>query len=203
MTRRKHLPKEIIAQIRNKVQGGKTKFRVSREHNIPKTTVYRITEDLPSRSCGWPGIRGETLQVLQKLVTHGYFVDRCHNTKQRYIQLKKYFPTVCKVRIYGKNIFFIEGKEDAAVRALLGVIEKKIVSYQELKQITKIFNTDLSRKEKETFLFKNRARRVVKNQGVQKESSLRENRDSFSFFYIRGYCRSTRVIQRLIAPESR
>jgi hypothetical protein len=187
MTRRKPLSKEIVMQIKNEIQSGKTKFQVSREHNLPKTTVYRLTEDLPSQSCGWPGIRGETLQVLQGLVTKGYFVDRCYNTKQRYIQLKKYFPTVHKVKMYGKNIFFIEGMEDVAVRALLEIIEKKIVSYQELKQITKVFDTDLSRREKEGFLFKNRSKKWAKNQGVQKEVSLREKDDSFSFFYIREY----------------
>jgi len=187
MTRRESLPEEVITQIRNEIQGGKTKFQVSREHNLPKTTVYRLTKDLPSRSCGWPGIRGETLQVLQELLTRGYFVDRCQNTKQRYIQLRKYFPTVCKVRMYGKNIFFIEGKEDVAVRALLEVIRRKIISYQELKQITKVFGTDLSGREKEAFLFKNRAKRVAKNEGVLKEGSLPLEGDSFSFFYIRGY----------------
>ena len=173
-------------QVRNEIQGGKTKFQVSREHNVPKTTVYRVTEDLPSRPCGWPGIRGESLQMLQELVTKGYFVDRCQNTKQRYIQLKKYFPTVNKVKMYGKNIFFIEGKEDVAVRALLEVIKRKIISYQELKQITKVFGTDLSSREKEAFLFKNRAKRVAKNEGVVKEASLPMEGDSFSFFYIRG-----------------
>lgn len=188
MRRRKSLPKKIIIQIRNEIQSGKTKFQVSREHNVPKTTVYRMTEDLPSRSCGWPGIRGETLQVLQGLLINGYFVDRRCNTKQRYIQLKKYFPTVHKVKMYGKNIFFIEGREDVAVRALLEIIEKKIVSYQELKQITKVFDTDLSKSEKEEFLFKNRSKKLVKNQAVQKDGSLLEKDDSFSFFYIRGYC---------------
>jgi len=193
MTRKKHLSKEIVIQIKNEIQGGKTKFQVSREHNLPKTTVYRITEDLPSRSCGWPGIRGETLQVLQGLVTKGYFVDRCYNTKQRYIQLKKYFPTIHKVKMYGKNIFFIEGMEDVAVRALLEIIERKIISYQELKQITKVFDTDLSRREKEEFLFKNRSKKWVKNQGAQNESSLPMEGDSFSFFYIRGYCDQLRL----------
>jgi len=197
MTRGKPLPKEVITQIRNEIQCGKTKFQVSREHNVPKTTVYRMTEDLPSRSCGWPGIRGETLQVLQKLVTHGYFVDRCYNTKQRYIQLKKYFPTVCKVRMYGKNVFFIEGKEDVAVRALLEVIRRKIVSYQELKQITKVFGTDFSGEEKKVFLFKKRAKKRAKNEGVEKEGSLRENDDSFSFFYLRRYCQSSTSESRI------
>jgi len=192
MTRRKHLPQEIIEQIRNEIQAGKTKFRVSREYNVPKTTIYRVTEDLPSRSCGWPGIRGESLQVLQELVTKGYFVDRCQNTKQRYIQLKKYFPTVHKVKMYGKNIFFIEGKEDVAVRALLGIIERKIVSYQELKQITKVFDTDLSRREKESFLFRNQVNKGF-NQKIRNGVSLREKTDSFSFFYIRRYCDQLRL----------
>jgi len=92
--------------------------------------------------------------------------------------------------MYGKQIFLLKGKEEEAVRAFLGSTRKKIISYQELHQVTEVFGADISRKEKEAFLFKKRGGRRSDKRGVQKSVSLREKEDSFSFFYIRRYCSS-------------
>ena len=102
--------------------------------------------------------------------------------------LCKYFPTISGVTIYDKSIFFLKEKEDVAVRAYLEKINKKIISYQELKQVTKVFGVDLSKQEKEAFLLKKRGKRRTKNKGVLKEGSLLKNDDSFSFFYLQRYC---------------
>ena len=101
--------------------------------------------------------------------------------------LKKYFPTICRITIYGRPIFFLEGKEDVAVHAYLEKINKKIISYQELKQVTKVFGVDLNKQEKEAFLLKKRGKRRNKSHMVLKEDSLLKNDDSFSFFYLRRY----------------
>jgi hypothetical protein len=82
----------------------------------------------------------------------------------------------------------LKGKEDVAVRAFLENVNKKIISFQELKQVTEVFGVNLGRKEKEVFLLRKRGKREVKNQGILKEGSLLKNDDSFSFFYIRRYC---------------
>jgi len=76
--------------------------------------------------------------------------------------LRKYFPTIRKVKIYNRHIFYLDGKKDVAVRAFLETVNKKIISYQELRQITKVFGTDISKKEKEAFLFKKRGGRGSK-----------------------------------------
>jgi len=188
MTRKKHLSKNIIEKIRNDVLSNKTKYQIAKELNIPRSTVYYWTRDIPSKQCGWPGIRGKTLKLLEEIVSKGYAVPPCSYVQQRYMVLRKYFPTICRVTIYGRPIFFLEGKEDVAARVFLEKVNKKIISYQELKQVTKVFGVNLSKKEKEAFFLKKRGKRGFKNEGVQNEGSLLLDEDSFSFFYIRRYC---------------
>lgn len=183
----KVLSKKLKDRIRDDIKNGKSKSQTAREYNISTTTVFKIAKELPNAPSGWSGIRGKTLNLLQEIVSKGYASSSCGYVQQRYMVLRKYFPTICRTTIYGKTIFYLKGKEDVAVRAFLENTRKKIISYQELKQITEVFAVDLSKKEKEAFLFKKHGNRMVKNHGVQRESYLRENDDSFSFFYIRGY----------------
>jgi len=187
-TKIKHLSKSIIEKIRNDGLSNKSKYQIAKELNVPRSTVYYGTRDLPNKQCGWPGIRGKTLDLLKEIVSKGYAVPPCSYVQQRYMVLRKYFPTICRVTIYGRPIFFLEGKEESAARAFLEKVNKKIISYQELKQVTKVFGTNLSRTEKEAFFLKKRGKKGVKNEGVQKDDSLLLDDDSFSFFYIQGYC---------------
>ncbi len=184
----KPLLRNKIQKIRKEVLNGKSKYQVVKELKISKETVYRVTRDLPSKPCGWPGIRGKTLDLLQEIVSKGYVIPPQGYVQQRYMVLRKYFPTICRVAIYGRPIFFLNGKEDVAVRAFLEKVNKKIISYQELKQVTEVFGVNLSKQEREAFLLKKRGRREIKNQGVQKEKVLPIEGDSFSFFYLRKYC---------------
>jgi transposase len=57
MTRGKPLSKDIIAKIRKGVLEDKSKYQIAKEPDLEKSTVYRWTRDLPSRYCGWPGIK--------------------------------------------------------------------------------------------------------------------------------------------------
>ena len=184
----KVLPKKLKDRIREEIKNGKSKYQTAKEYNLPTTTVFKIAKDLRSAPSGWPGIRGKTLDLLQEIVSKGYAVPFCKYTQQRYIVLRKYFPTLHKAKMNGKTVFYLEGHEDDATRAFLGVIGKKIISYQELTGITNVFHANLTKKEKQAFLFKNRGNKGSKNHGVQKESSLLLDSDSFSFFYIRDYC---------------
>jgi len=151
------------AWITRKIKSGKTKYQTAKELNIHRDTVYRIAKNLPSRNCGWPGIRGKTLKLLQKILTDGYAVHSDNNTNKRYMTLKKYFPTICRIKIYGKNIFFLDDKADEAARAFIVTIRRKIISYQELKQITRVFGINLSKMEKDMFLGKNKSSVFPKN----------------------------------------
>ena len=185
----KVLPKKLKDRIRGEIKNGKSKSQTAREYNISRTIVFNIAKDLPNAPDGWSGIRGKTLDLLREIVAKGYAVPSCKCNQQRYIVLRKYFPTICRISIYGKSIFFLMGHEDVAVRAFLVSTRKKIISYQELRQVTEVFGADLGKKEKEAFLFRNRKRGMARKHGVKKDDSLRENDDSFSFFYIRMYCK--------------
>jgi len=71
------------------------------------------------------------------------------------------------------TIFYLEGHEDAAARAFLGNIGKKIISYRELKGITDVFQINLSKQEKQSFLGRNRPKRFLRSTS-QKKDSLRK-----------------------------
>lgn len=132
--------------IRRKIKTGKTKFQIAKELHVTSATIYNWTKDIPSTHCGWPGIRGKTLDILQKLLTKGYCFSSHDNFQCRFITLKKYFPTIHRINVYKKNILYFEGKESEAAQAFINHLHcKRIISLQELKQITKVFGTELSR----------------------------------------------------------
>jgi hypothetical protein len=186
-TNSRHLSPAKKAWITRKAKKGISKFQIAEELNLSHQTVYYWIKAYPSKNCGWPGIRGKTLDVLQEIVAKGYAISRGFSRSQ-YGVLRKYFPTISKISIYNRNIYFLEGKEEVAVRAYLERTNKKIISYQELKQVTDVFKVNLSKRDKDAFLLKKRGYKESKNQGVPKGRPLRENDDSFSFFYIRKYC---------------
>jgi len=142
--------------------------------------VYRITQHIPGKQYGWPGIRGKTLKMLQELIADGYIICSEDNAGRKYIALKKYFPTICKIRMYNKAIIFFEDKTEVAARAFLGDMNKKIMSYQELKQVTKVFGVDLSIQEKQTFFGKTnhnirrkRRKRKIIHSSISKENQMK------------------------------
>ena len=92
------------------------------------------------------------------------------------------------------TIFYLEGHENDAAKAFLGSVEKKIISYQELKGITDVFQVNLSKQEKQAFLGRNRTKRFHKSIS-QKKESLREKEDSLAYFYIRRYWCASRGFQ--------
>jgi hypothetical protein len=182
------------AWITRKIKSGKSKYQTARELNLHETTVYKIAKNLPSKPCGWPSIRGRTLEILQELITKGYYICFHEDPKKRFFQLKKSFPTLYRAKMNRMTIFYLEGHEDDAARAFLGTIGKKIISYQELKGITKVFHANLTKQEKQTFLLKNRQKKEAKNHRGQNQVSLLLEDDSFSFFYIRKYCAKQAIL---------
>jgi len=181
------------AWITRKIKSGKSKYQTARELNLHETTVYKIARDLPSKPCGWPGIRGRTLEILQELVTRGYYICSHEDPKKRFFQLKKSFPTLYRAKMNKMTIFYLEGHEDDAARAFLGSINKKIISYKELAGINDVFHANLSKQEKQAFLGRNRSKRFLKPTN-QKRDSLREKEDSLAYFYIRRYCAKSTIL---------
>jgi len=104
--------------------------------NVIERTPMKITYNY-SR-----GIVGKSLDLLKELVTNGYaFSSRKYGLKE-YIKLKKDFPQIKRTKIYGKMIYYLDDKSKIAAEAILNISNKKVMSYQEIKQITKVFDTD-------------------------------------------------------------
>ncbi|MCK5260800.1 MAG: hypothetical protein KAJ44_01300 [Thermoplasmatales archaeon] len=146
------IPSEKVEKIRMKVMKGTPKYQVAQDFNLSYLTVLKYTRDLPGHPGGRSGIRGKTLELLKKLISDGYIICSSGHT-YRYQTLRKYFPTIRRVNACGKTVIFLEDKSNIAVKALLEASNKKIMSYQELKQITKVFDTSLNQHEKKQFLY--------------------------------------------------
>ena len=148
------LSKETLEKIREEIQSGKSKYRTAAEFGLHPTVVYRRTQDIPGGQYGWPGIRGKTLEILQELIKHGYVLCSHFNAGHKYRILRKYFPNICKINMHNKTILFLEDKAPVAARAFLANLDRKIMSFQELKQVTKVFGINLSSEEKHRIIGK-------------------------------------------------
>ena len=150
---KKGLLEEQIKKIRKETLTGKTKIQTAKENNISYNMVLKHTGDTPSRFHlgGWTGIRGKSLEILQILIIEGYYICSKGDSKN-YRLLKKYFPTICKVNIYGKTIIFLEDKSNVAIRGFLESINKRKIGYWELEKISKAFKSKLSKNEKVKFV---------------------------------------------------
>jgi hypothetical protein len=148
----RRLSKETLQKIREEIQSGKSKYRTAAEFGLHPTVVYRWTQDLPGGQYGWPGIRGKTLEILQELMKHGYVLCTNFNAGHKYRILRKYFPNICKINMHKKTILFLEDKAPVAARAFLKDIDRKIMSFQELKQVTRVFGIELSSEEKHKYV---------------------------------------------------
>jgi DNA-binding CsgD family transcriptional regulator len=147
------LSEEEIRKIREETLNGKTKTLIARENNVSYKMVLKHTGDIPScfHLGGWRGIRGKSLEILQVLITAGYYICS-KGDSEKYRLLKKYFPTICKVNIYGKNILFLEDKSNIAIRGFLESINKRKISCWELEKISKAFKSKLGKHEKLKFV---------------------------------------------------
>jgi hypothetical protein len=150
----KRLSKETLEKIREEIKSGKSKYQTAADFGLHPTVVYRWTQDLPGGQYGWPGIRGKTLEILQEIIKHGYILCTRFNAGHKYQTLKKYFPNICKIHMYNKTILYLDDKASIAARAFLSDMNRKIMSFQELKQVTKVFGIELSSEEKHRIIGK-------------------------------------------------
>ena len=157
----KHLSKETLQKIRDEIQSGKSKYQTAADFGLHPTVVYRWTQDLPGGQYGWPGIRGKTLEILQELIKHGYILCTNFNAGHKYRILRKYFPNICKINMHNKTILFLEDRADVAARAFLSNMNRKIMSFQELKQVTKTFGIELSSEEKQKIIDKAKKIKII------------------------------------------
>jgi len=147
---------ELINKTRYYVKKYNSKIDAANKFELSYNTVLFYTKDIRLKSrrkdADYLGIYGKSLDLLKELMKNGYaFSLKKYNTTH-YIKLKKYFPNIRRTKMNGKMIYYLDDKSKIATEAFLKVSNKKVISYQELKQITKVFDTKLSKKEKTDYL---------------------------------------------------
>lgn len=150
MPRRKNYSPEEKEEIRELVKAVGVKILVSREFDIPEGTVRRITKDVKFKP-GNSTIGGKPLQLLKELMEKGYVLLE-NNLTYHYRILKRHFPMIQKVNAKGKSIAFLHDKKEEALRFFLQNMRYRVMSYHELKPITRLFGVNLSTGEKQKFL---------------------------------------------------
>ncbi len=152
----KPLSKETIQKIREEILKGKSKYRVAKEFGLSEFIIYSHTADLPSINLREPCIKGKSLEILQRLMEEGYVHSNIdtYNTLRR---LRRYLPMIQRTQVEGKAIYYLSDKNKIALQAMMKTKHSRVISYQELKSITKVFGIDLDNGEKQHYVkFKDR-----------------------------------------------
>jgi hypothetical protein len=185
MTTGKPLPKDVIQKMREEVLKGKTKYRVSKEMGLNECIVYSHTSDLPSVKLGEPCIRGRALDLLKQLLDVGYVPSSIENY-QALQKLRRFLPMIQHTRIDYKWIFYLSDKNKAALKAMITLNRSKIISYQELKSITKMFGVELSRLEKHDYVkpARNHTIPVIRKEKGGFLSSMKKNQARLDDFTV-------------------
>ena len=144
------LSDEQIGKIRYYVKKYNSKINTANKLGLSYDTVRFYTKDIRlksrKRDRNYSGIYGKSLELLKELMQNGYVFSSEKYSLKEYIKLKNYFPQIRRTKMHGRMIYYLDDKSKIAARALLDVSNKKVMSYQELKQIEKVFNTKLKKK---------------------------------------------------------
>ena len=153
------IPEQLIRQIRENVINGKSMYAISKDLKISLHTVRKYTSDLSTHSEGWSGIRGRTLKILRELLKQGYAFLPASKPFNGYKTLRKYFPTVRKVRLFRTSLLFLEDKEKEAMQAFMERMKKKKnLTNREFYQIARVFIPSFTSRKK---------RRIIKKCKIQ------------------------------------
>ena len=173
----KRISNDTKEKIRHLVKKGKTKAQVARELNLHINIISINTQDIykvPKK----PDINYRAFILLTELMNNGFAFPSSKYGLKDYQILKKKFPLIHRFNMYGRAIYYLEGKSDIAVRAFLESLNKKITNYNELKQITDSFKVTIDRDEKKKYIHKKKSKRGSYGKNFE-ATRLRENDDSF------------------------
>ncbi len=173
------IPLEVRKKIREEVKSGKSKRQAAIQFGVSEKTVCYHTRDICLRPFKNLRVQDKKLELMKDLLRDGYALASEKYHTPEYNEMKRHFPSICKIKMYDRVIFYLEDKKDIATRAFLDNSKRKIISYQELKQVTKVFDSNLNIKEKKQIIQDNRSKKLF-----QKEKN---SNDSLAFFYIRRY----------------
>jgi predicted transcriptional regulator len=167
------LNKEKIQMIRDEVLKGKSKYRIAKEMRLSFSVVYSYTRDLPNHVYRNSGIQGESIDLLKELLEKGY-VNSNKDTHPRMRKLKRFLPMIQRAQIDGKSVYFLSDKNKIALQAMIKRNTSRIISYQELARMSKVFDIDLPIDEKNRFLGK------IGQSNHRKRRKIMRQQESFS-----------------------
>jgi len=170
---------ELVKKIRDEVKSGRSKRQTALYFGVSENTVCYHTKDICLRPFKNLRVHDKKLELMKDLLRDGYALPSKKYHTPEYNELKIHFPSICKIKMYDRVIFYLEDKKDIATRAFLDNSKRKIISYQELKRVTKTFDSNLNIKEKRQIIKDNRSKKLF-----QKDKN---NDGSLAFFYIRKY----------------
>ncbi len=98
------------------------------------------------------------------------------SNRNRLRGLQKHFPMIKRANYKGRSLYFLEDYSKTALQAMIKQKESRVISYHDLSNMSKIFDVNLSSKEKKKAIF---------------TSPTGENNNSLAFFCIRMYCIGT------------
>ena len=141
---RKNLSIDFIEKIRHCVEKYNSKIDTANKLGLSYDIVLFYTRDIRIKSrkkdIDYSGVYGKSLDLLKELMQNGYAFSLKKYGLKEYVKLKKDFPQIRRTKMYGRMIYYLDDKSKIAANALLEVSKKKVMSYQELKQVTKVFD---------------------------------------------------------------
>jgi hypothetical protein len=173
------ISQELRKKIRNEVKRGRSKRQTAIYFGVSEKTVSYHTRDICLRPFKNMRVHDKKLELMKDLLRDGYALPSKKYHTPEYNELKRHFPSICKIKMYDRVIFYLEDKKDIATRAFLDNSKRKIISYQELKRVTKTFDSNLNIKEKRQIIEDNRSKKLFKKD--------KSNDGSLAFFYFRRY----------------
>jgi hypothetical protein len=155
--------KKLINKIRREVLSGKTKYQVAKDLNICEKMVYYYTKDIPSKNPGRTEIRGRTLDTLKTLLTDGYVGSNTKNSNNLRT-LQKHFKEIKRTQVNGKKaVYYLEDKNKKALQSVIENKGSKVIGYYELAKMSKVFDVNLSKKEKTGLIGRKKGKSNCKN----------------------------------------
>lgn len=153
------VPPDEREEIHEKVRNGYSKREVAKMYHRSLRTIQVITKDIPGYFGYKYAIGSEELQLLRRLLSCGYLISNFYLYAARNLKLQ--LPFIRSIRIHGKIIFYLTGKEREALQAYIRNKNSRLIDYSYLNKTSKLMGIDLSAAEQEDFVHQSKIRNVI------------------------------------------
>jgi len=129
-------------------------------------------------------IEGKALELLKQLLQDGYVYTGKNGAKLRFIQ-KMFSPSIKRAKYQNRTIYYLHDKSHLALQELMSRDPSRIINCQELAKASQIFNTELSKNEKNAFFGKKPllSRKRKQRSREKQKLVLKENEGGLDDFF--------------------